>query len=89
MCVTLLIMNVLTFSIGLAVGAATLAGAAALVDDRQSEYTCDGATVVVSSGDTLWQIASTHCTGNISTAVYDLSKNYGATLLVGDTLYLP
>ena len=86
---SLLFMKALTFYACLAAGVASLAGVAALADDRQAEYNCDGATVVVVPGDTLWQIASTHCTGDISTAVYDLSQDYSATLLVGDTLYLP
>lgn len=51
-------------------------------------YKCDGAVVMVSEGDSLWSIASEHCTGHIGQAVDDLVNVHGETVRYGDYITL-
>jgi hypothetical protein len=54
-----------------------------------SEFFCNGASVTVKDGDTLYWIARTNCEGNTMEVVDRLVKLYGTDLAVGDTIYLP
>jgi hypothetical protein len=57
---------------------------------RQSnEFFCNGASVTIKEGDTLYWIARTNCDGNTMNVVDQLVSVYGTTLNVGDTIYLP
>lgn len=71
---------------------ATIATGAYLVGreivDSTLDYKCDGTSVVVASGDTLWSIAQEHCEGHTGQAVYDLVGIYGTTLYAGQTISL-
>ena len=57
--------------------------------DRDAEFFCTGAPVVIQEGDTLYWIARMNCDGNFMEAVDRLVKTYGTTLTIGDTIYLP
>lgn len=54
-----------------------------------SEFFCNGASVTVRDGDTLYWIARTNCEGNTMEVVDRLVKLYGTNLAIGDTIYLP
>jgi hypothetical protein len=54
-----------------------------------NEFFCDGAPIVVENGDTLFWIARENCIGNFMNVVDKLVNAYGASLNVGDTVYLP
>jgi hypothetical protein len=56
---------------------------------KDNEFFCNGAPVQIKEGDTLYWIAREHCDGNIMNVVDKLVGIYGATLNVGDTIYLP
>lgn len=54
------------------------------------DFKCQSGTVVVESGDTLWDIMSENCEGHTGHAVYQASElNGGSTLQVGQRLVLP
>jgi len=49
-------------------------------------YKCDGTTVVVVGGDTLWSLAEQHCKGHTGHAVHRLVATYGTDIHAGDTI---
>jgi len=54
-----------------------------------NEFFCDGAPITVGEGDTLFWIAKENCVGNFMNVVDKLVNTYGASLNVGDIIYLP
>lgn len=51
-------------------------------------YKCDGATVMVTEGASLWSLAQKHCTGHIGQAVDDLVNTHGVTVHYGQYITL-
>lgn len=51
-------------------------------------YDCQNKQVVAEHYDSLWSIADDNCTGSIDKAVYDLVKEYGNTIQVGQVIHL-
>ena len=43
-------------------------------------YSCEPATHIVRSGETLWGIAEQYCDGTIGDIVYKLSETHGSTV---------
>jgi hypothetical protein len=60
----------------------------AIASSRIDDYSCDGQTVTVKAGQTLWNVASQHCAGNIEQAVADLVTKHGVYTQVGDIIHL-
>lgn len=56
---------------------------------KDNQYFCNGAPITVKDGDTLYWIARTNCDGNYMNALDELVNFYGATIQVGDKIYLP
>jgi hypothetical protein len=56
---------------------------------KDNEFFCNGASVSIKEGDTLYWIARTNCEGNTMNVVDELVRVYGTDLTVGDTIYLP
>jgi hypothetical protein len=56
---------------------------------KDNEFFCNGASVSIKEGDTLYWIARTNCEGNTMNVVDELVRVYGTELTVGDTIYLP
>lgn len=54
-----------------------------------AEFFCNGASVTVKDGDTLYWIARMNCEGNTMEVVDRLVGLYGTSLTIGDTIYLP
>lgn len=63
-------------SLAIATGVAVGVWSVATHDD----YTCESVKVVVNDGDTLWDIATRYCDGNIQSATDDLADKYGTAL---------
>lgn len=51
-------------------------------------YKCDGTTVMVTEGASLWSLAEKHCTGHIGQAVDDLVNTHGVTIHYGQYITL-
>lgn len=51
-------------------------------------YECPNKQVVAEQYDSLWSIVSNNCTGSIDKAVYDLVKEYGNTINIGQAIQL-
>lgn len=73
----------LAFLAGVALTAFTIGKALA---SEPYPYKCDGTTVVVAGGDTLWSLAEEHCEGHTGHAVDRLVATYGTDIHPGDTL---
>jgi hypothetical protein len=56
---------------------------------QDNEFFCNGASVNIKEGDTLYWIARTNCEGNTMNVVDELVRVYGTELTVGDTIFLP
>jgi hypothetical protein len=56
---------------------------------KDNEFFCNGASVSIKEGDTLYWIARTNCEGNTMNVVDELVRVYGTDLTVGDTIFLP
>jgi hypothetical protein len=56
---------------------------------NQPDYTCPEATIIVREGDTLWSIAETECTGEITQVADYLVDKYGTTIHAGQAIDLP
>jgi len=56
---------------------------------KDNEFFCNGASVSIKEGDTLYWIARTNCEGNTMNVVDELVRVYGTDLTIGDTIYLP
>jgi len=62
----------------------------ARTNEKHSAFGCDVDSVIVTQGDTIWDIANKHCEGNIENAVYQITKlNEGASLQIGQKVVLP
>lgn len=57
-------------------------------DQRMNHYVCSTAPVVVHYGDTIFDIATDNCRGNVRTAIDDLVNRYGTTIHVGQVIEL-
>lgn len=57
--------------------------------EADERFACNGTTVTVQSGDTLWKIAENNCTGNIQVATQYLVKKYTASIDRGQQIQLP
>lgn len=69
---------------------ALAAAVAVLVADAMTpEFKCDGTAVMVESGDSLWTIADSHCTGSIQAAVDAMVSDYGPDIVPGQLVWLP
>jgi hypothetical protein len=80
-----LVRRIVTLFIGLLI----VVGVVHLIALANDNYECDGQTVIVESGDTLWGIAQAHCTGDKRNASNDLAQRYGTSLKVGQRIELP
>ena len=59
-------------------------------NERQAQFTCEGGTHVAQPYDTLWQIASDRCTGNMQNAVYHFAElNGGSSIQIGQKVLIP
>ena len=59
-------------------------------NERQAQFTCEGGTHVAQPYDTLWQIASDRCTGNMQNAVYHFAElNGGSAIQIGQKVLIP
>ena len=58
---------------------------------RVTHFECDGTTTVIAQHeDTLWGIASAHCTGAIDHVVaHMVEDNDGARIVIGQQVHLP
>jgi hypothetical protein len=56
---------------------------------NQPDYACSEATIIVREGDTLWSIAETECTGEITQVADYLVDKYGTTIYAGQAIDLP
>ncbi len=54
-----------------------------------NQFACDTAPIIVSEGDTLFQIAKENCVGNFMKVVDELVLTYGSSISVGQAIYLP
>jgi hypothetical protein len=52
-------------------------------------FSCDTRTVNVESGDTLYNIAHAHCSGDVSAVISVLVTMYGTSLDTWQTIHLP
>lgn len=58
--------------------------------ESQEQFSCDGATVVVQSGDTVWGLIEQHCTGNKESArSHIVGILGGANLDPGQVITMP
>jgi hypothetical protein len=58
--------------------------------EQNERFSCDGSTIVVQSGDTVWDIIQEHCTGNKESARGSIVEQLGdSTLQPGQTFTLP
>lgn len=58
--------------------------------EYNERFECDGSTIVVQSGDTVWDIISEHCTGDRERAISSIIEQIGdASLQPGQTFQLP
>lgn len=75
---------------GFVLGVIALTGAVKVGADIGTSFECEDVTVIAEQGDTLWGIASDHCTGHIGHAVYVIGElNEVDTLQVGQEITLP
>lgn len=59
------------------------------IDTQFNAYTCNTDPVIVQEGDSMYEIAISNCSGNISNAVDDLVLEYGFTeIYPGQELWL-
>lgn len=75
------------FLLLLATAGVVIAGVSALIDEPS--YTCPTDPVLVSEGDTIWDIGRTYCTGDTQAVIDLLVDFYGTDLRVGQRLDLP
>ena len=62
----------------------------ARTNERHSAFECHWPSHIVKSGDTMWMIAGTYCSGNIENAVYHMIElNGGSNLQIGQRVMLP
>lgn len=59
------------------------------IADKQDSFSCNGNVVIVSPGETLWEIAKQNCDGNMESARNHLVSKYGSVIHVGDVIELP
>lgn len=52
-------------------------------------YSCDTPTVNVESGDTIYDIAHAHCSGEVSAVIDTLVAMYGTDIDTWQTIHLP
>lgn len=59
------------------------------MDNQFNAYTCNTDPVIVQEGDSMYEIATANCSGNITNAVDDLVDEYGFTeIYPGQQLWL-
>ena len=59
-------------------------------NERAARFECHWPSHIVKSGDTMWMIAGTYCSGNIENAVYHMIElNGGSSLQIGQRVVLP
>ena len=59
-------------------------------NERAALFECHWPSHIVKSGDTMWMIAGTYCSGNIENAVYHMIElNGGSSLQIGQRVVLP
>lgn len=57
--------------------------------ERLDNYKCHPTQVVIEQYDTLWAVAERNCTGSIQSAVHDLVKKHGTTVVrIGQVIEL-
>ena len=56
---------------------------------KDAEFHCPEAPIVVTNGDTVYDLARANCTGNFISVVDEVVRVYGSDLDIGDKLYLP
>jgi hypothetical protein len=56
---------------------------------ERPRFSCDTPIVNVESGDTLWDIAHRHCSGEVSAVIDTLVIMYGSDLDTWQTIHLP
>ena len=59
-------------------------------NERAARFECHWPSHIVKSGDTMWMIAGTYCSGNIENAVYHMIElNGGSSLHIVQRVVLP
>ena len=59
-------------------------------NERAGRFECHWPSHIVKSGDTMWMIAGTYCSGNIENAVYHMIElNGGSSLQIGQRVVIP
>jgi hypothetical protein len=69
-----------------AVGATVFAAGYFFAGWLEPSYRCAEAQHVVVEGDSLWSIASRHCTGDMRDAVDELVSRYGTLITPGQVI---
>jgi CDP-diacylglycerol pyrophosphatase len=58
------------------------------IAEIQDRFSCSGESVVVSYGDTMWNIIDQNCTGNKESARNYFVNKYGPVIYVGQVIEL-
>lgn len=74
--------------LGASVIVAFLIWAVSDFDRRMKHYTCDATPMTVSYRDTLYDIATKNCEGNVNYAIDDLVDKYGTNIQIGQVIQL-
>ena len=63
----------------------------ARTNEAHAQFTCSGGTHTAQAFDTIWQIASANCEGNLENAVYHMVEMNGgrATIQIGQAVAIP
>ena len=70
---------------------ALLLWAFARTNEAHAQFTCSGGTHTAQAFDTIWQIASENCDGNLENAVYHMVQMNGgrAMIQIGQAVEIP
>lgn len=52
-------------------------------------YICDSRSIIVRQGDTMFDLVTQNCDGNLSRALDDAVDRYGTNLAIGQQVFLP
>jgi hypothetical protein len=52
-------------------------------------YICDSRSIIVRQGDTMFDLVTQNCSGNLGEALDDAVDIYGTNLAVGQQIFLP
>jgi len=56
---------------------------------RVNAYSCNSNPIVVSYGDTIWDLVQANCSGHLLNAVDDTVRIYGAGIQLGQEIIFP